>query len=70
MNLYEKIEEAIDERDVNTKSQIITVAVNMTIEAIKAKGRITPNELYDGWNNPIDGSYLEVYLGEIEKLIT
>ena len=68
MNLYEKIEEVIEERDVNTKSQIITIAVNMTIEAIKEKGRVTPNDLYDGWNNPIDGSYLQIYLGEINKL--
>lgn len=70
MNLYEKIEAFTEEQDVNTKSQIVTIAVNMTIEAIKEKGRVTPNEMWDGYNNPVDGSYLQIYLGEIEKLTT
>ena len=69
MNLYEKIEEALEERDVNSKSQIITIAVNMTIEAIKDRARLEENPIVnDTEDGLLDGSYYLIYRGEIDRL--
>ena len=68
MNLYERIEEAVETNEINSMSSIVTLAVNMTIDTIKRHASLTDNPVEDGQGGWENHPFYRIYVQRLNSL--